>query len=53
LASQTLIESIQEAMDQGQHVAGTFFDLTKAYSVRNHNTLFDKLDSYGIRGNIN
>jgi hypothetical protein len=53
MASQTLIESIQEAMNQRQHVAGTFFDLTKAYSVLNHNILFDRLDSYGIRGNIN
>ena len=52
-ASQTFIESIQEAMNQWQHVAGIFFDLTKAYSVLNHDTLLDKLDSYGIRDNMN
>jgi len=27
-------------------------DLTEAYNVLNHNILFDKLDPYGIRGNI-
>ena len=29
-----------------------FLDLTEAYSVLNHNILFDKLDPYGIRGNM-
>jgi hypothetical protein len=53
VASQTFIEHIQEGMDQRQHVAGMFFDLAKAYIVLNHNTLLDKLDSCGIRGNIN
>jgi hypothetical protein len=33
-ASQTFIESIQEAMDKQLHVVGIFFDLTKAYDVR-------------------
>jgi hypothetical protein len=49
-ASQTFIESIQEAMDRRLHVIGIFFDLTKAYDVIHHNILLDKLNYYGIRG---
>ena len=52
-ASQTFIESVQEAMDQHLHVVGKILDLTKAYDILNHNTLLDKLDSYSIRGNMN
>jgi len=52
-ASQTFVENIQEAMNQWQHVAGIFFDLTKAYSILNHDTLLDKLDLYDIRGSMN
>jgi hypothetical protein len=51
-ASKTFIESMQEAMDQHLHVV-IILDFTKAYDVLNHNTLLDKLDSYGIRGNLN
>jgi retron-type reverse transcriptase len=49
-ASQSFIESIQEALDSGLHVTGLFFDLSKAYDVIDHDILLDKLDSYGIRG---
>jgi len=34
-------------------VVGIFLDLTKAHDVLKYNTLFDKLNSYGIRGNKN
>jgi hypothetical protein len=34
--SQTFIESMQEALDKEVHAIGTFFDLTKAYEVINH-----------------
>jgi hypothetical protein len=37
-------------MDQRLHVVGIFLDITKAYDVLDHNTLLDKLNSYGIRG---
>jgi hypothetical protein len=49
-ASQSFIESIQQASDSGLHVTGLFFDLSKAYDVTDHDILLDKLDSYGIRG---
>jgi hypothetical protein len=42
-ASQSFIESIQEALDKG-------LDLSKAYKVMDHDILLDKLDSYDIRG---
>ena len=41
-ASQTFIESIQEAMDQCQHVVGIFLDLTKGKDILNHNTCLIK-----------
>jgi hypothetical protein len=49
-ASQSFIESIEEAIDSGLHVIGLFFDLSKAYDVIDHDILLDELDSYGIRG---
>jgi hypothetical protein len=52
-ASQSFIESIQEALDRGLHAIGVFFDLSKAYDVINRYILLDKLDSYGIRGESN
>ena len=32
--------------------SGLFLDLTEAYDVLNCNIFFDKLDPYGIRGNM-
>jgi hypothetical protein len=40
-ASQTFLESIQEAMDQCQHV-GIFLYLTKVKDILNHNTCLIK-----------
>jgi hypothetical protein len=37
-ASQTFIESTEEAMEQCQHVVGIFLDLTKGYDILNHKT---------------
>ena len=52
-ASQTLIASIREARDQCLLIVGTSLDLTKAYDVLKRDTLLDKLNLYGIRGNLN
>ena len=49
-ASQASIKTTQEVMDQ---VVGIFVELTQAYDVLNHNILLDKLNSYGVRGNMN
>jgi hypothetical protein len=51
--SQAFIKTTQEVMDHCIHVVGIFLELTKSYDVLNHNTLLDKSDSYGIRGNMN
>jgi hypothetical protein len=40
-------------MELHLHVVGIFLDLTKAYDVLNHNTLLDKLNTYGISSNTN
>ena len=51
--SHLFIKSVQEALDRHLHVVGIFLDLSKVYSVTNHNILVDKLDSYGVRGSSN
>jgi hypothetical protein len=52
-AIQSFTERIQEALDNGLQAIGIFFYLTKAHDVLNHDILLDKLNSYGVRGNIN
>ena len=52
-ASQLFIESVQEALDDQRKVIGIFLDLSKAYDVINHETLLNKLDTYGVRGITN
>jgi len=44
------MENIQPALDNNLHIVGIFLDLTKAYDVINHDTLFYKLESYGVWG---
>jgi len=51
--SQTFIAGIQKAMELHLHVVGIFLDLTKAYDILNHNTMLDKLNTYGIICNMN
>jgi hypothetical protein len=47
-ASQSFIESVQEALDNHRKAIGIFIDLSKAYDVINHKILLDKLDLYGV-----
>ena len=52
-ACHTFTENIQKALGNNLHVVGIFLDLTKAYDVINHDILFYKLESYGVRGTLN
>ena len=49
----SLTEHIRNLIDNGQYVCGIFVDLEKAFDTVHHNLLCDKLEYYGLRGNIN
>ena len=40
-------------LDDTQFVCGIFIDLEKAFDTVNHGILCDKLNYYGLRGNVN
>ncbi|XP_047115613.1 uncharacterized protein LOC124795585 [Schistocerca piceifrons] len=46
----SFLNEILTAVDNKQHVSGTFLDLSKAFDVIDHNTLLQKLGNYGIQG---
>ena len=49
----SVTEKIKYLLDNGNYAAGVFVDLEKAFNTVNHKNLGDKLESYGLRGNIN
>ena len=49
----SLTERIKQLMDSSHYVCGVFIDLEKAFDTVNHNILCDKLNYYGLRGNVN
>ena len=48
-----LTEHIRHLLDNGQYVCGIFVDLEKAFDTVNHKILCEKLNFYGLRGNVN
>ena len=49
----SITERIKQLMDSGHYVCGIFIDLEKAFDTVNHQILCEKLNYYGLRGNIN
>ena len=46
----SIIEGIQNKLDQGEYAADIFVDLTKAFDTVDHDILIHKLKHYGVRG---
>ena len=49
----SITENIKSQIDSGLYVCGIFVDLEKAFDTVNHNILCEKLNHYGLRGNVN
>ena len=49
----SITERIKELLDSGNYVCGVFVDLEKAFDTVNHSVLSEKLNYYGLRGNVN
>jgi len=52
-ASCTFIENIQQPLDKNLHVVGIFLYVFKACDVINHDSSLYRLESYGVRSNLN
>ena len=45
-----IADNLREAIDSNLYTCGIFIDFSKAFDTVNHEILFKKLESYGIRG---
>ena len=52
LAITYLYETILQQMDCGKSVCEAFLDFAKAFDCVNHQILMNKLEHYGVRGNV-
>ena len=48
-----MTEHIKAFVDTGLYVCGIFIDLAKAFDTVNHKILCEKLNYYGLCGNVN
>ena len=46
----SIIDKVQQAIDQGDLSCGIFLDLSKTFDTVDHTILIEKRDFYGIRG---
>ena len=53
IIQQIITEHIRGLLDTGHYVCGIFVDLEKAFDTVNHKILCEKLNDYGLRGNVN
>ena len=49
----SMTEHIRALLDAGDYVCGIFVDLEKAFDTVDHEILCEKLNHYGLRGNVN
>ena len=49
----SITEHIRGLLDTGNYVCEIFVDLEKAFDTVNHKILCEKLNHYGLRGNVN
>ena len=52
LAVIELVDKITKAIDKGECTIGIFLDLSKVFDTINHKILIEKLEHYGIRGDM-
>ena len=48
----SMTDKIQQAIESKKYSYGIFLDLSKAFDTVDHGILLQKLECYGIRGNI-
>ena len=48
----TLVERVTKVLDTGKYIVGVFLDLKKAFNTVYHCILLNKLETYGIKGNL-
>ena len=46
----SLVDKVSRALELGEYAIAIFLDFSKAFDTVNHDILYDKLQSYGIRG---